>query len=45
MNEIESMMAIEAKLEDIFACEDIPIVRLIQYEIDAFVMGYHVYKK
>ena len=44
MNEMERMMAVEAKLEDILSCEDIPIIRLIQYEINAFVMGYHVYK-
>ena len=41
----ESMaMAVELKLEDILSCEEIPIVRLISYEINAFVMGYHVYK-
>ena len=38
------MMAVEAKLEDILSCGEIPIVRLIQYEINAFVMGHHVYK-
>ena len=41
----ESMaMAVEVKLEDILSCEEIPIVKLISYEINAFVMGYHVYK-
>ena len=44
MNEIGSIMAVEAKLQDILSCEDISIVRLIQYEINAFVMGHHVYK-
>ena len=44
MNDMESIMAVEAKLENILSCEDIPIVRLIQYEINAFVMGHHVYK-
>ena len=38
------MMAVEAKLEDILSCGEIPIVRLIQYEINAFVMGHHVIK-
>ena len=37
-------MAVEVKLEDILSCEEIPIVKLISYEINAFVMGYHVYK-
>ena len=32
-------MAVEVKLED-----SISIVRLKPYEINAFVMGYHVYK-
>ena len=39
------MEAAEVKLEDILSCEEIPIVRLKSYEIDAFVIGYHVYKK
>jgi len=44
MNEMESMMAVEAKIEDILSCKEIPIVRLIPHEMNAFVMGYHVYK-
>ena len=39
------MEAVEVKLEDILSCEKIPIVRLKSYAINAFVMGYHVYKK
>ena len=33
------------KLEDILSCDKIPIVRLKSYAINAFIMGYHVYKK
>ena len=40
-----NMEAVEVKLEDILSCEKIPIVRLKSYAINAFVMGYHVYKK
>lgn len=32
------------KVEDILFCDEIPIIKLISYEIDAFVMGFHVYK-
>ena len=39
------MEAVEVKLEDILSCKEIPIVRLKSYAINAFVMGYHVYKK
>ena len=39
------MEAVEVKLEDILSCEEIPIVRLKSYAINAFVMGYQVYKK
>ena len=39
------MEAVEVKLEDISSCEKIPIFRLKSYAINAFVMGYHVYKK
>ena len=39
------MEALKVKLEDILSCEEIPIVRLKPYAINAFVMGYHVYKK
>ena len=39
------MEAVEVKLEDILLCEEIPIVKLKSYIINAFVMGYHVYKK
>ena len=38
------MEAVEIKLEDILSCEEIPIVRLKSYAINAFGMGYHVYK-
>ena len=41
----KNMEAVEVKLEDILSCEEIPIVRLKSYAINAFVMGYHVYKK
>lgn len=41
---MKNMEAVEVKLEDILSCEEIPIVRLKSYEINAFVMGYHVYK-
>ena len=39
------MEAIEVKLHDILSCNEIPIIKLKPYAIDAFVMGYHVYKK
>ena len=39
------MEAVKVKLENILLCEEIPIVRLKSYAINAFVMGYHVYKK
>ena len=39
------MEALKVKLEDILSCEEISIVRLKPYAINAFVMGYHVYKK
>ena len=39
------MEAVEVKLEDILSCEEIQIIRLKSYAINAFVMGYHVYKK
>ena len=39
------MEAVEVKLEDILLCEEIPIVKLKFYAINAFVMGYHIYKK
>ena len=39
------MEAVEVKLEDILSCEEIPIVRLKSYAVNAFVMGYHVYNK
>ena len=41
----KNMEAAKVKLEDILSCEEIPIVRLKSYAINAFVMGYHVYKK
>ena len=41
----ENKEAAEVKLEDILTCDEIPIVRLKSYAINAFVMGYHVYKK
>ena len=39
------MKAVEVKLEDILSREEIPVVRLKSYAINAFVMGYHVYKE
>ena len=39
------MEVVEVKLEDILSCDETPIVRLKSYAINAFVMGYHVYKK
>ena len=44
-SEKKNIEAVEVKLEDILSCEEIPIVRLKSYAINAFVMGYHVYKK
>ena len=41
----KNMEEVEIKLEDILSCKEIPIVRLKSYAINAFVMGYHVYKK
>ena len=41
----KNMVAVEVKLEDILLSEETPIVRLKSYAINAFVMGYHVYKK
>ena len=41
----KNVEAVEVKLEDILLCEEIPIVRLKSYAINAFVMGYHVYRK
>ena len=41
----KNMEAVEVMLEDILSCKEIPIVRLKSYAINAFVMGYHVYKK
>ena len=37
-------MEVKPKLEDVLSCEEIPIIKLISYEINTFVMGYHVYK-
>ena len=39
------MEAIEVELHEILSCDEIPIIKLKSYAIDAFVMGYHVYKK
>ena len=39
------MEAVIVNLADILSCEEIPIVRLKYYAINAFVMGYQVYKK
>ena len=33
------------KLKDIICCMELPIIQLITYEIDSFVMGHHVYKR
>ena len=41
----KNMEAVEVKLEDILLCEEIPIVRLKSYAINAFITGEHVYKK
>ena len=41
----KNMEVVEVMLEDILSCKEIPIVRLKFYAINAFVMGYHVYKK
>ena len=41
----KNMEAVEVKLEDILSCEEIPVVWLKSYAINAFIMGYHVYKK
>ena len=41
----KNMEAVEVKLEDILSCEELPIVRLKSYAVNACVMGYHVYKK
>ena len=41
----KNIEAVEVKLEDILSCEEILIVRLKSYAINAFVMGYHVYQK
>ena len=44
----ESMDVMEVKqvkkLKDIICCMELPIIKLITYEIESFVMGYHVYK-
>ena len=44
----ESMNVMEVKqvekLKDIICSMEIPIIKLITYEIESFVMGYHVYK-
>ena len=31
-------------IKDILSCEEFPIVLIRSYEIDSFIMGYHVYK-
>ena len=31
-------------IKDILSCEVFPIVLIVSYEIDSFIMGYHVYK-
>ena len=41
----KNMEAVEVNLEGIISCKEIPIVRLKSYAVNAFVMGYHVYKK
>ena len=41
----ENMEAVQLKLKDILPCEEIPVLRLKSYAINAFIMGYHVYKK
>ena len=41
----ENIEGVEVKLEDFISCEEIPIVKLKSYAINAFVMGCHVYKK
>ena len=32
-------------IKDILSCEEFPIVLIRSYEIDSFIIGYHVYKK
>ena len=32
-------------IKDILSCEEFPIVLIRSYEIDSFIMRYHVYKK
>ena len=41
----KNMEAVEVKLQEIVSCEEMPIVRLKSYAINAFLMVYHVYKK
>ena len=41
----QKMEALEVKLHDILSCEEIPVIKLKFYAIDAFVKGYHVYNK
>ena len=31
-------------IRDILSCEGFPIILIKLYEIDSFIMGYHVYK-
>ena len=31
-------------IKDILSCEEFPIVLIRSYEIDSFIMGYHVHK-
>ena len=41
----KNIEAVNVKLEHILSCEEIPVVRLKSYAINAFVVGYYVYKE
>ena len=39
------MEATEISVKDILSCREFPIVEVKSYEIDIFIIGYHMYKK
>ena len=41
----ENMAAVKPSIKDILCLEKIPIILEKSYEIEAFVMGHHVYKQ
>ena len=41
----ENIAAVKPSIKDIFCLEKIPIILEKSYEIEAFVMGHHVYKQ